>query len=577
MDCLLNRNESGDVSLDGLWDFTFLGAVEAKLPESLEHVRWEKMWVPSAFDATVKYPGKRGVALYRRTFFVESGRECLLSFGAISMWSRVYVDGACLIENACGYAPVHVEVPSCQKYQRELLVLVDNRFNFEQAPMHEPFFDFYQYGGIIRGVSLRILPESGPWIRAVRVTPGEEYAKGLVHVDLEIEMRGEVDALSLHYSCDGGDISPVGSHSELLARNLKFDLIVPNPRLWSPLTPHLHVIEFVLVTAERVVSDRQCVRFGLRQIKAREGRLWLNGEALILKGYNRHEWHPNYGPSTPTSQMFSDIQLLKDMGCNFVRGSHYHQDQRFLDLCDELGLLVWEENLGWGQREKSFSSDKFSAHHRQALIAMIRESYNHPSIICWGLLNEAGSNCDYCRPILEDSFNLMRELDPSRLVTFASMFAFDDINFDLVDMISINTYPGWYGCEKADDPLSAITPRLEAIVASIDSRGHEDKPIIISEIGAEALYGWRESHNDFFTETYQAKYLHEAIAGVLSNPRFSGIALWHFSDVRTYSGGLSLMRPRTFNNKGTLDEYRRPKEAYQVVKALFSSDAPISD
>ncbi len=201
---------------------------------------------------------------------------------------------------------------------------------------------------------------------------------------------------------------------------------------------------------------------------------------------------------------------------------------------------------------------------------MVHESYNHPSIICWGFLNEAGSDSAYSRAVFEESAALLRELDPSRLVTYATMFPLTDLHYDLVDLISINTYPGWYACESVADPVSLIKPRLEALVASVDERGFKDKPVMISEIGAEALYGWRDGHNDFFTESYQARYLATALEGVLDNPRYSGISLWLFSDTRTYSGGFSLMRPRTYNNKGTLDEYRRPKEAYAVVKRAFT-------
>jgi beta-glucuronidase len=315
------------------------------------------------------------------------------------------------------------------------------------------------------------------------------------------------------------------------------------------------------------------IRFGLRRIEVHAGALWLNGERLQLRGYNRHEWHPNLGPCTPVLQMAADLQILRDLGCNFIRGSHYPQDQKFLDLCDELGFLVLEENLGWGQREKTFASAKWREDHAESLRAMVRASCNHPSVIIWGFLNEAGTDQDYPRAVIGETVATLRSLDASRPVTYATMFALDDKHLDLVDIISINTYPGWYACEDVDDPVGCIKPRIDRCIASIDERGFSGKPILISEIGAEALYGWRDAHNDFFTEEYQAKYLQTACQTALEHPRCCGIALWHFSDVRTYSGGRSLGRPRTFNNKGTLDEYRRPKTAYEVVRRVFGDYA----
>jgi beta-glucuronidase len=379
--------------------------------------------------------------------------------------------------------------------------------------------------------------------------------------EFQVELRGHWDSKTAvstnvwNTNFDGGVV--------------RFKIRVPNPKVWSPKTPNLHQLRITLRNAEGKAIDDAVIRFGLRKIESRGGVLWLNGEKLILRGYNRHEWHPSAGPCTSTLQMMADLQLLADMGCNFVRGSHYPQDQRFLDLCDEFGFLVWEENLGWGQREDTFASGKFRVDHLAALKAMVRASWNHPSVIIWGFLNEAWSDKEYVRPIFEESVSTIRAMDPSRLVSFASMLPFRDKQFDLMDIISLNIYPGWYNAEGVENPLSLIRPHIEKCVAYLDEQGWKDKPIIISEIGAEALYGWRDLNNDFFTEQYQAKYLTEACLATLENPRCSGIALWHFSDARTYGGGRSLGRPRTFNNKGTLDEYRRPKAAYEAVRTVF--------
>ncbi|MBC2593801.1 beta-galactosidase [Ruficoccus amylovorans] len=563
---------NAEYSLNGLWEFIFLGETATDVLPELPQNAWEKVLVPSAFDASVTLPGRRGLACYRCSLEIPPGCAAQLWFGALSLWSRVYVDGQLLRENACGYEPMRVSIPPSPHSLRELLVLVDNRFNFEITPMHEPYFDFYQYGGILREVKLRIRPPEGPWLEDIRVTPGENYRSGAITVDILVGGEPCGKQFDLMVIVDRHERQFLTS---LRARtdsdsSFRFDLRVPSPRLWSPQAPELHQLKILLQDKDGKEQDSRLVRFGLRRIQARDGRLWLNDEPLVLKGVNRHEWHPNYGPCTPPSQMFSDIQWMKAMGCNCVRGSHYPQDQRFLDLCDELGLLVWEENLGWGQREKTFASAKFVEDHRQALLSMVRESYNHPCVFCWGFLNEAGTDSDYVRPVMEETVALLRAEDPQRLITFASMYAFTDQYFDLVDFISVNTYPGWYGCEQADKPLALIRTRLEEIVASVDERGLTDKPVVISEIGAEGLYGWRDAHGDFFTESYQARHLKAAIEAVLDIPRYSGILLWHFSDVRTYSGGRSLMRPRTFNNKGTLDEYRRPKEAFVAVKACFT-------
>lgn len=484
------------------------------------------------------------------------------------MWTRIYVDSLFLFEHACGYAPFSVEVPACGFEERELTVLVDNRFDFDRVPMHLEYFDFYQYGGILRGVSLRVLPENNVWIHSLKVTPTAEYRSG--KCETAVFLGGSSSApISTRTSIDGAEATACQTNIEFINGVARFEIVVPNPRVWSPETPNLHSLRVVICDEAWHEIDDATVRFGLRRIEARQGALFLNGEKLLLRGYNRHEWHPSSGPCTSMLQMFTDLQLLKDLGCNFVRGAHYPQDQRFLDLCDELGFLVWEENLGWGQREDTFGSAKFRADHLAALRSMVQASWNHPSVIIWGFLNEAWSDQDFVRPIFEETVSTLRAMDPSRLVSFATMCVFKDKQYDLVDLISLNVYPGWYGAEGVENPLSMIRPHLEKCFAHLDNEGWGDKPVIISEIGAEALYGWRDPHNDFFTEDYQARYLKEACLAALEHPRCSGIALWHFSDVRTYGGGRSLVRPRTFNNKGTLDEYRRPKAAYKAVREVF--------
>jgi len=561
---------SRSASLNGLWDFVFLGKCDLEEFRPASVARWEKALVPSAFDALPQHAGKRGAAAYRRWIAVPPGRSAKLEFGAVSMWCRIFLDGKAVRDHACGYAPFEIAVPPSELALREVVVLADNRFDFARVPMHEEYFDFYQYGGIIRDVRLRVLPESGPFLRSVHVIPTEGYREGWVKVRIRWggEASGDID-LALSFDCSGREVARVTAEDG----STELELSVPEPDLWSPENPHRHELAVAVLEGGREV-DQMTVRFGLRRVEARDAALWLNGKKLILKGVNRHEWHPNFGPCTPELQMAADLQILKDLGCNFVRGCHYPQDQRFLELCDEMGFLVWEENLGWGQREKTFASDKFRHDHRESLRAMVEASMNHPSVIFWGFLNEAGSDKPYVREIFEESAAFLRSLDPSRLVTYASMYVETDLHYDVADVISINIYPGWYGCEGEEHPLDLIAPRLETCLRVISERGFGGKPVLVSEIGAEGLYGWRDAHHDFFTEEFQAAYLQRACEAVLNEARCCGIAIWHFSDVRTYGGGWSLKRPRTFNNKGILDEYRRPKAACGVVREIFRRPLP---
>jgi len=257
-----------------------------------------------------------------------------------------------------------------------------------------------------------------------------------------------------------------------------------------------------------------------------------------------------------------------------VRGSHYPQDQRFLDCCDEMGFLVFEESLGWGYDAELHGREDFlDANLRQTRL-MVRNSFNHPSVILWGFLNEGGSHDPATRRLYESLVACVRDEDPSRPVTYATNRLWEgvgDRHLDLVDVVSLNMYPGWYARDhSAARPLGEVVPRIRAAIDEVASLGAGDKPLIVSEIGAGAIYGWRDPLMAHWSEEYQRDHLRLVCDEVVANSRIAGIALWQFCDSRTYATARALGRPRAFNNKGTFDEYRRPKLAAEAVKEAFA-------
>lgn len=121
--------------------------------------------------------------------------------------------------------------------------------------------------------------------------------------------------------------------------------------------------------------------------------------------------------------------------------------------------------------------------------ALVKAGINHPCVIIWGFLNEAPTSEEYVRPFFEETVDTLRALDASRLISYASMFALTDTCYDLVDLVSLNLYPGWYGSEGEPNPLELIAPKFAECFAHLDAAGWSEKPVLISEIGAEAIYG----------------------------------------------------------------------------------------
>lgn len=554
----------GWTCLDGLWDFAFLGTDLDRDAVNVGAMVWDrKAPVPGCFDTLPSLAGVRGTAAYRTTVPCRPGSRGLLKFHGLGLWARIFIDGQPVHTGALPYSGFQVVLEPTARTSRELVVVVDNRFDFAAVPLQEQFFDFYAYGGLYRSVWSGDLPEL--WTDRLRVT-----TKDLTTATVEVEARvvGPWDGEGGLVSFDGAAAVPATFAASGPGRFLSV-LRVPGGGLWSPQDPRLHTVSLSLPGGDVIVE-----RFGLRTVEARAGQVLVNGESVKLLGYCRHESSMDFGPALPLATLAADIERLQDLGCNFVRGSHYPQDPRWLELCDEAGILVFEEGLGWGQRERQFTDPTFGRHQEDQVRLMVRNSFNHPSVILWGFLNEGLSNSPVGRPLYERLTAAVREEDPSRLVTFASMFPFDDVCLDLCDLVSINQYPGWYAADKeAVRPLGEVRPFLTKLKESMAARGLGDKPLLISEIGAGALYGWRDALNAHWTEDYQADFLEETCRALVDDPGFCGVSLWQFHDVRTYASAHALVRPRGINDKGTLDEYRRPKAAYRVVRGIFRGAA----
>lgn len=547
--------------LDGIWDFTFLGENTDLDSINPSTIRFDqRIAVPATFDTLPGYAGKRGTAAYRTRVRVTPDRVSRLKFAGLGMWARIFVDGQLLGEWALPYSGFTLDVPPSMTPSRELVVIVDNRFDFERVPLQQQFFDFYAYGGIFRSVEWHEVPPCS--LDRVRVQTLDRAAGKIL---AEIKVHGDCqENTDLKISIDDGE---EWEFDNQFSGNglIKLALQVPNPTPWTPKNPVLHTLR--VATADDDIIER----FGLRTVRVENGQILLNDLPQKLLGYCRHEAHPQFGPALPLPQLIHDLALLRDLGCNFIRGSHYPQDPRFLDLCDEMGFLVMEESLGWGQNETHFRNENFCQAQEHQTRLMVQNSFNHPCIIFWGFLNEGASQLPESRALYQRLTDAIRQTDPARPVTFASNHPFDDLNFDLADIICVNTYPGWYAENREKvAPTAEIVPRLESIVQSLDERGQGHKPLIISEIGAGAIYGWRDPLEAHWSEAYQAKHLATTCEAIIQNERINGVALWQFCDSRTYASSQALSRPGGFNNKGTLDAYRRPKMAYERVKEIFN-------
>jgi len=258
-----------------------------------------------------------------------------------------------------------------------------------------------------------------------------------------------------------------------------------------------------------------------------------------------------------------DLDLMIHTGANAVRTSHYPNDERFLDLCDEYGILVWEENHARGLSIENMRHPQFIEQCEQVNREMVYQHYNHPSIIIWAILNECASDLEEGRIHYQRQLEQIRNLDNSRPLSFASHHRENEICFDLADIVSFNLYPGWYGDE---DPAELC----DLARGWADQAGGKGKPMIMSEFGADGFYGYRSPTRVKGTEERQADIIESNLTAYTQREYISGMFIWQFCDCRVTEEGIwPMIRARTQNNKGIVDAYRRPKLAYEVVTRYF--------
>jgi len=544
------------MDLDGIWDFVFLGDVD---PETVDvaAIRFDdRMAVPGCFDATPAYASRRGLVAYRREILMQDATPHRLWLSGVHHWCRVFLDGEHLQDHAGGFTRFAVDVRGREAGTAELVILVDNRFDYERSPLHHEYFDWYHFGGIARGAELHRL--GSQWIDAVQVVT-QSISPPEIQVTIAHCAAGAPGALKLTLSVDGKTVLTEVVNLTTSSGTITRTLTLPDAAWWSPASPNLHMLDV------RLGDDDVRTRFGIRQVSVRDQQILINDEPVKLLGFNRHAAHPQFGHAVPEMVMISDVQQLLDMGCNFVRGSHYPQDARFLDLCDEAGICVWTEAIGWQHTAEHLTDPHFIDAQLTDIDEMVAADFNHPAVIMRGILNESHSHDPACRPGYETLLGRLRDLDGTRPVTYASNHPFEDLDLDLVDILSVNCYPGWYGSE-----IERIPDEIDRIVAALDPE-HAEKPLIISEIGAGAIYGWRDWNGARWTEQYQARLLETVIRHLfVDRDRAAGLAIWQFCDCRTPEAVQKILgRPGGFNNKGVVDAYRRPKQAYDVVKRAF--------
>lgn len=569
--------------------------------ESLQAVQacelnWEQIHLPHTWnqDAYVACNYRRGTSWYKKKFRLSAsqlnGRQIFIKFDAVNSLADVYLNGEHLLTHKGGYSAFVADITDKLKADslNILMVRADNRNN--QIPPLSG--DFTIFGGIYRNVwlvstgkqhiSLTDYASSGVFVD----TPSVSEAKAEVRVRGTL-VNNAAQATPLELEIEVQDAG--GNRVFQTRRSMQMEadkvldftqnLTLEQPHLWSPDSPYLYRVQVrVLNRNNKEAVDEIKIPLGIRwfSVDAKEG-FKLNGKPLKLLGASRHQDQKPMGIALSDEMHRRDMQLLKDMGANFVRLAHYPQDEAVLRACDELGLLVWEEipvvdliALG----------DEFRNNATSALREMIRQHYNHPSVIMWGYMNEAVIQLQYrvkkqrLTGFYENTLSLARHLeetlkteDPYRLSTMAyhGSQIYNRIGLsNIADISGWNLYQGWY-----ENDFAAFDRFVDE-----EHRKYPCRPLIISEFGAgsDSRLQSLEPQVFDFSMQWQQLFLEYYLPAVMKRPFIVGAAEWNFVDFSSASRQEATPR---INNKGLLYNDRRPKDVYYYFQAFLRKDVPV--
>lgn len=485
-------------------------------------------------------------------------------------------------------APAEAQ-PSAPAPRIPIAVRCDNSRDLELIPSQ--LSDFGVYGGLYRAVELRYVPAVS--LERVHIKPELSGPNGKVAVALRLYNPTKSNApvkLSLRLLAPSG--RQVFAASETLApwageRSL-FSTVLPKAVLWSTDDPRLYSCEVTLDGP----GGRQTLtrRFGFRSFEFVEhGPFKLNGQRLLLRGTHRHHDHAGLGAAMPADLIRKEMTLMKEMGANFIRLGHYQQPEQVLDLCDELGLLVWEE-IPWCRGGVGGPAYKQQA--RDMLAAMIDQHSNHPAVILWGLGNENDWPGDQptfdqraVRAFMTELDALAHKLDPTRLTTIRRC----DFCKDVVDVYSPSIWAGWYRGTypeyKAEtEKWIKDVPRFFHAEWGGDSHAgrHSENPDqklvgIRTGGGADERAGdfkmsggdARASKDGDWSESYICNLFDWHLKEQETMPNLTGAAQWIFKDFMTP------LRPENpvpyVNQKGVVARDLTPKESYYVFQSYWAT------
>jgi beta-glucuronidase len=569
--------------LDGLWRFRFDPGAEGTAG------RWwraplrdaREMAVPASYNDLVTDAAERehvGDVWYQRDAWVPTaweGRRIVLRCDAATHRGTLWAGSAKVADHAGGYTPFEADVTDHVRGGEPLRVTVrvGNELTMATIPpgvisstadgrrKQRYFHDFFNYAGLHRPVWLYSTPRS--YIADISVSTAYDPGAGVARVTYRADVVGARKTSVVFRDAAGAVVA--GSAGSMGV------LTVHGARPWCPVDPYLYRLDV------QHGDDEYSLPVGIRTVQVVGTRLLLNGQPVRLRGFGMHEDSALHGRGHDDARMVRDFALLKWIGANSFRTSHYPYAEEVLDYADRQGLLVIDEapavglHLSLGHMgdpgARTFGPDAVgepaAAAHMAAIRELISRDRNHPSVIAWSVANEPDTTEPTARGYFAPLVSAVRELDPTRPVCFANVATAPpdaDCVTDLFDLICVNRYYGWYA---GPGDLEAAARDLAAELQAWAQRG---KPILVTEFGADALPGLHALPPTVWSEDYQSALLEMSLRVFQRIPEIIGEHVWNFADFATAQ---AVHRPGG-NHKGVFTRDRQPKAAAWLLRKLWS-------
>lgn len=582
------------VSLDGMWRFAFDPQGQGvdkgwtmALPESIT------MPVPASFCDFFTDKDSReycGDFWYETDFFVPGeweGKDIAVRFGSVTHHARIFVNGVEVTAHEGGFLPFDAAVTDIVRYNQHnhLAVLANNELNETMLPagrtttlsngkkMATPYFDFYNYAGIHRPVKLMALPKE----RVLDFSVVHSLSGTAADVAYTVATNGD------HAVCvDVYDGAEKVAHADGKSGTLHID----NVKLWNVHAAYLY--NFVIrITDGETVVDEYREKIGIRTFEIKGGNFLLNGKPVYLRGFGKHEDADIRGRGLDLATVKRDYELMKWIGANCFRTSHYPYAEELYQMADEEGFLVIDEvpavgfmestmnflsasqgngkKVGWFEKE---TTPQLLENHKAALIDMINRDKNHASVIAWSILNEPQCTSEGTEAYFKTLFDLAHEIDPQkRPRTYAIVMMSLPNNSkgqQFADFISLNRYYGWYvmGGMNIVDAEAAFRREMDGWSMALHGR-----PMIFTEYGADTMPSEHKLPSVMWSQEYQNEYLDMNHAVFDSYDFVKGELVWNFADFQTTEG---IMRVNG-NKKGIFTRQRQPKDAAFHFRTRWTS------